>query len=714
MSARAYRCAVTPPSGDAVDVSHLLEIGDMGAVSWEPETDLAVMAHGDLSLSFRTNTGEVEALLSNAQPGDLYEVILEGEMPDGTGWERIFGGVMDVPYSLVYDDKALKASVQCYSFSKLLERNSAEPIKRTLATKTASITAATRTLVFLTGETADLVPGDVVRLLGSTGVSEEFTIDKITSTSQAITTRAANSTFSSALVSVLTQFHHDKTPAYLLGLVAAQCGLELDASDLSADVATFPVATPITLEGLNVTEVPASIVPTGSTVSVTYQAADETKRKISATPSTAWTDGATSNTPQGDWTPYLLSEPASIMASSLGGPLDQGASAWDHTNSHVFRIFTESTGSPTFLTRLHVYRDSTDLGQFHSIPDGESFLYQSIEYDPVNDRVWVSSYDSLGVRKFSWIPAAGGAYTSFDSTRSGRLRLCRLHNALILVDDVTTAMRFYDLTTFALVREIVFTGGAPIGWTIRAWDNWLVFLYEQNAITHVAIYDTTNWTFVAAYTLSPSVRTFRFLTVQTLASGRRVGVAFAGGEWFVLSLRYDGVVRYADFDGASCGAAASGLAIVTNSIVDVDNFKTLSLRHRLKLGTGEVIADLNAPFGQMRRQVSELYRASVSVKGKSPSGVDIFVIAGATGDSARRLEIESKLANTVGMAVATAVATFQFVGAVRSQFDVKVRVTAPLRFGDRVSSGGKNLFAYKGSRDIERDLYDLTLLEVVA
>jgi len=707
-----YRCIITSPLGVELDVSELLEIGAMGTISWAPESDLTVMAHGDFSLALDNSDGRVEELLGPAQPGDLYEMILSRE--GSVGWDRVFGGILDLPYSLVYDDKDKLATIECYSFSKLLERTSAEPIKRTLASKTASITEATRTLVFLTGETADLLPGDIVKLDSGTGRTEEMVIDKITSSSQAIVTKDAGSTFSSALVTVETPYYHDKTPAYLLDLVADECGLELDASDLSLDVATFPIATPMTLEGLNITEIPVSLVPTGTTVLATFGAADETNRKSSAAPTTAWTDGAASNTPQGDWTPYLLSEPASIMASALGGAYDNGASAWDHTNSHVFYVVQVATGSPSFLQRLHLYRDSTDLGFWHSVVDGESYNTARCEYDPVNDRVWVSSYGTDGTRKFSWIPAAGGAFTSYDATRSGEMRLCRLHNVLILVDDVTEAMRFYDLTSLTLIREITFPYGLPVAWSIRAWDEWFVFLVDEDGRSRVVIYETSGWTFVSAYLLSPNKTYRRFLTIQTLTDGRQVGIIFAGMEWFVFSLRYDGVVRYADFDGASCGQAANDLAIVTNSIVNVDNFKVFSLKNRLALGRNDAVDNIGTAITSKRRPVSEMYRASVSVTGQSPSNEDIKVIVGDTGDSARRLEISSNFATTYGIAVATAIATQQFVERIQGQWDVTADDDGPvLKFGDRVTMGDRSLFVYKAEVDLEQQQQHLTLLEVV-
>lgn len=711
----SMRCIVTSPNGTELDLSALLEIGHMGSVSWAPETDLTVMAHNDMTLALDNSEGKVEDYLGSAAPGDIYEVVLSRQRSDGSGWDRVFGGVMDLPYSLVYDDKAKTASIHCYSFSKLLERTSAEPLKRTLASKTASITAATKVLVFISGETADLAPGDIVSLDDGAGHKEDFTIDKITSATNTTTILEAGNSFSAVAATVTTPYHHDKTPAYLLDLVADECGLELDASDLEADVASFPIATPISLDGLNLTEIPRSLVPTGTSISATYSSTDETNRKTLSSPSGTWADGSASNTPQGDWTPYLTSEPAGIMASTLGGNYDNGASAWDHTNSHVYYIVEELTGSPTFLRRLRVYKDSSDMGIFRSIADGEDYENEAIEYDPVNGRVWVSFQDTLGTREVRYIPEGGGAFTTFLGSTSAGLRLCREHNLLILVDDNTGVISMYDLTSLSLVRQITFDYGFPLAWTFRAWDNWLAFLYEQDGTTRVAIYDTDNWEFVAAYLLSPSRGVRQFLTVWTLSDGRQVGAAWAGAEWFVLSLRYDGVVRYADFEGDSCGAAARNLALVTNCVVNVDEFKQLSVKNRMNLGTSDVMATLATPIESSRRPVSEVYRASVEVTGKSPAGLDIDIIVGETGDSARRLSVKCDLATTAGVAVAAAIGMQQFFGSVREQRDVTVADAEDVyRFGDAVELGGKRFTVYKGELDLEQNTQQLMLLEVVS
>jgi hypothetical protein len=338
------------------------------------------------------------------------------------------------------------------------------------------------------------------------------------------------------------------------------------------------------------------------------------------------------------------------------------------------------------------------------------------------------------VRKIAWYnTGATPDVQEMETDRSGQLRYAAgLGSGYMLFYDCPISLEtgpagsgrlyLYDVTNpFAIVpgaepeTHVDFALGYPILWTARAWNDYLVFLFQQGDAIRLAIYETTLWSLVAAYTIANDIVSFRcYLTLFPLTDGRTVVAGFAGREWFVLSLRYDGVIRYADFEDKSCADAAAQLAIVTNSIVNVDNFKTLSLRNRRGLGRGDAIRDLGVPLDDEERPLSEVYRSSVEVSGKLNTGGTISVVVGDAGDSASRLKIDSKLVSTSGMAVATAVATLQFVSAVRSQREVTVLdEDNVLKFGDRVILSDKAMVVYKGELDIEERVQHLTLLEVV-
>ena len=717
MSARLFRLVFISPLGEVFDASARLDLDNLGSVGSIIESDLSVITHGDFALTLDNSDGLVEQFFENASPTDSYEMILERKRLDGPSWDRVFGGVLDIVSSLSYDDKAKTAHVVAYTYSKILDRTPADTIKRTLALKTANINADSNVLVFIAGETDDLEVGDVVELVSSTGRKEEFVINAISSSSQAVAVDTSSQVFTNALAVVKSQFYHDRTPEFLLGEIATATGLDIETLDLQLDVAEFPIATPYTLSGLSLNRRPVSLVPSGTDVIATFDVADETERQVGDGPTGTWVDGATSNVPQGDWTPYLTSEPGSIMASLNGGTTDNGFMAWDHTNSHVWHIVAANTGTPTFLNRLNLYRDGVNLGFFASIVDSEDYVSQSLEYDPVNDRVWVSRSDTAtpSVRVVRWIPAAGGSYTTFDSTVSGYLRMCRALNMLILVDDVTYDIRMYDLTTLTLVRVIPFTLGVIYAWTMRAWEGWFTFVYSVGGLSRIAIYETQGWTLVAGYVLSetPPVHG-TFITTQTLDGGGTVLVAFVGDEWLVLALRYAGVVRYADFGGSSCGAAVRDLALITNCLINVDNFKTVRLANRLVIGQGETVHSLDDPLSSVRTPVSSVYRESVLVSGQTRLNEKIEVIIGDAGKSASRLSVDSALITTTGMAVAAGISLYQFVNHVRSQVDATIldedlNVTAL----QRVTMLGRRWFVYKIQTDLEQGTHNVTLLELL-
>ena len=171
MNPRRFILTITSPGGVVFDVK--MDAGNIGSVSTSPESDLGILSHGELSLTIDNSDGAIEDFLLNAGPSDTYEVALSRQRYNGTEWDRIFGGVLDLPYSLSFDDVARTAKVVAYSYSKQLERTPADGtagattvLRRTLASKTCSINLDNPNLVFLAGSTeaSDLEIGDVVRL----------------------------------------------------------------------------------------------------------------------------------------------------------------------------------------------------------------------------------------------------------------------------------------------------------------------------------------------------------------------------------------------------------------------------------------------------------------------------------------------------------------------------------------------------------------------
>jgi hypothetical protein len=737
--------------------------------SFAPEANLGGTFHGDLSLDLADGDGRVSDFLRGAVPGDVFDVVLLRERRDGRGWERLFGGVLDVK-AVSRDLKARRVRVSAWSYSKLLERTKADSITRALATKTASINNNSRVIAFLEAgnETSDLSVGDVVKLSTTTGKAGTFTIERIIDGETAVATEEASETLTDALVIVTTPFYRDLAPAVVTGLIADQLGLDLDGSDFAADLASFPIATPLSLANGSATAQPTSLVPRDTRVAASWDSADNTDRTVLDTPSGTWAALAATNQYEADWTPYLLTEPGTIYdqtpeatpAFQYDGqpqvPKFNGhfvsecvvySGGLDSTAGDRWEIFYQYQAPDS--TRIALYKNQAFVSVIEDIVNvdvGTEFtgtVHGWIEFDTFNKFPWFSyQYVPRGdteptVRKLGLY--IGPAFLSapqirfLDSARSGQLRFSRPYgtNAKLLLYDCPISLedgaagsgelRIYDtqfmLTSFQLILHgaIAFELGYPQLWTARKWGDYLVFLFQQGDALRFAIYDTTTLALVAAYTVSNEIKSFRcYLTIMTLSDGRTVVVGYGGGEWFVVSLRYDGVIRYADFEGRSCADALVQLAAVTNSIVDVDDFRTLSLRNRRGIGRGDAVGDMGVPLEDVEWPLSEVWRSNVFVRGKLASGGDISVPFGDEADSANRLTVSSGLVSTPGMAVATGIATFQFVSAIRSQRDVLVldEDGAP-SFGNRVTLYGRAFVVYKGARDVGAETLRLTLLEYV-
>ena len=765
MTPRRFILTITSPQGTTLDVSANLEIGQLGSISTSPESDLGILAHGDMAMTLDNSTGELEAFLEGAGPSDTYNVFLSRQREDGSQWDRMFGGVLDLPYSLSYDDMAKTAHVVAYSYSKKLERTPADGtagatsvLRRDLDGKTASIAADSSILNFLAGDTADLEIGDVVELNDGT-TTEQFTIGQINGTSETRTTRASTGAFTGAYASVVTPFRHDQSPLSLLDDVtgiAAEAGVEFNSEVSTVELADFPIATPLSLAGLTLLATPtamwADVVSSANVVQTSFKAATAiTKYKYLGSPDGVWADGTTSQIPRFDWTPYLWTKPATVLAGATEGYTDTGTYSADHSGSRYFWITFTNAGTPGMCLVVN------QVGQASFVPVSTDYNtdVSSTEFDPASGRVFISYYRKSNalVQEFLYWTQAGGYVWMSTAGTGGHLRSIRYLNTNLLcfVDIYTNALKFFsgaDCTVNTLppwkgVIDWPNTTDHIYHWTMRAWGTgesvggvqgtrWLTFLVGRRNETWVWVVETAGdvryWRIVAEYRLSyrgpdisdsaSSLEQFRrrpnvHSTVFQNGDGEQMYYVFISGDAFVLATRYAGVVRYADFKDSSCAKAARDVATCINSVVDFNQFGVMTVRNRKALGDADPVMDLGVPLTSTRYPISEVYRSSVTVKGRDSNGQEISETQGASGDSARRLTIESDLITTPGMALACAITTLQFVSQIREQRDVTVIDDGtPLAVFDRVTMGGKTWLIYKLETDLEQQIHAMTLLEL--
>jgi len=748
---------ITSPRGTTLDVSAQLGLDQLGSITSAPEAELGTLAHGDMAMVLDNSIGEVEAFLEGAGPSDTYDVTLSRERADGSEWDRMFGGVLDLPYSLSYDDMARTAHVVAYSYSKKLERTPADTIKRTLTSKTASINIDTSTLAFISGETADIEIGDVVRL-NDGQTTEEFTIARINDSVYCDVMEPASRAFSGVFAEVVTPYRHDMGPKALLQLVADESiNGEFNDLDLGNPLSDFPIATPLSQAGLNLNGMPLSIVQDYSApnplISASFAIAYGTKRKTITSPVGTWIDAATSNACQYDWTPYLYVKPTTILSNAgYGSSYDTGYLAPDHTNGYRYNVQPTATGTALF-------RNGVTLGDWMPVTSLFVDVY-CCEYEPTLNRVYLCYYDkgnatTQKIRRYD--PGVGFIDVSASGI-GGHFRTVRYLGStlLMMVDIYTNDLWFWtnlNSGTVAKPSRIIrwvdavdprrSTSDVVLHWTARTWGVgpliggqpsalWFSFMFVRDSKTFMAIYDASgtlnDWHLVATYPVASAgpfyaaaggsnsarlPKRHAFQTVFKDATGEEFSIGYSAGQWFVMATHYAGVIRYADFKDASCAKAARDIAVILDSVVDFDAFGVMTIRNRKALGSGDPVMDLGTPLTCTRYPISENYRSSVTVKGTDSSGAAISETVGNTGDSARRLTISSDLITTPGMALACAMTTLEFVSQIREQRNVTVLDDGtPLAVFDRVTMAGKTWLIYKLETDLEQQIHTMTLLEL--
>lgn len=744
----AYRLTIQSPTGEVLDASRYLEIGQIGDVECSPESDLGILTHGEMSLPLDNSDGVVEEFLRDATVTDRYDVILEREKPDGSGgWDRLFGGVLDLPYSLSYDDKDKTAAVTAYSYSKQLERTPATGIRRTIGSKTASINGGTTSMAFLAGasQTADIAIGDVIRLNNGQNI-EDYQIALIVDADHAEVLEASNGTFIAAYAEITTQFYRDKGPEFLLQEIATASGVSLNNLDIGSPLFPSPVATPLSMANLGLLVVPRSLIAEEvagvHTITAAWRKTLTSQyyiKKTLASPTSAWVFEMEDGEVLLDWTPYKLTRPSNLVQTYHNiSSSDTGSIAVDYSTFDIYYIQVVSG------TR-HLFKTLNDMGSADpNDDDSVNEDVRAVEVDSATGRVFLCFYrkGNAAIQKFRYYD---GTFHDIATVGvGGWLRCIRYYNStrIVRVDVNTNDLHIYDgtLPTGAVAEKVLRWAGLStdrvMHWTMRTWGVgadggalYLSVIFKRDQSSWVALYDArgpiADWRPMAEYRVSTqppftysglkisNTRAEAYQTVMTMPTGEQFAVGHSGGQWFVLAKHYAGVIPYADFSDSSCAKAARDVVTCINSFVNFDQFGVMTVTNRSAIGRGDIVADLGVPLTSERRPVSDLYRASVEVTGTATNGDAVREVQGKDGDSARRLTVSSDLITTGGMALAVASTTLQFVGAIRQQLDVTVPDDGtPLAVFDRVLLYGRPWVIYKLNTDLEMQLHTMTLLEL--
>jgi hypothetical protein len=695
---------LTAPDGSELDLTERLSSID--DLSQAIEEDLLEFVHDDISLELDDRDGDLEALLANATADDIYEMRIWRTLERRRAKRQLlFAGMLDLPWSLSYDRKERTASIQLFAYSKLLEKASAENVKRDIGAQTGSVTGGTKVVTL--SSSGQLVVGDEIRLTGPTA-EESQEIATVDSSTQVTTVENWTNTITSGELTLITPYYRNRTVEALAADLFTEAGIS-DYQIQEDAISAYPVATEINKTGLPVGN-PLSIVDQVGAITATFPPAVTTKRKTSIDPQGEWSDGATSNATQGDWRPYLLTEPASILAFGTGVYPDDGGFgtgfAWDHAGSHRYQMVLDLGTFPD--TRLSLEKDGATIASLTA--QGPSIKHGKCEYEPTQDEVWIA-WDDGGVNQSSQVRTSAGVLISTLSQFQGGAFRCMRDLGVILHHSGTT-LSVIDPATRATVKSVTTPADVRI-WTARYLNGFVLAMYTERGKTRMIVWDSV-WTQLTTYELSD--QTWRLLqTVFEVADGRLVLVGYAGDRWFVASTEFAGVIPYADFHGKSCSAALRDLALASLSVVTVDHFRVgyfLSRQTQLSQGPGPF--ELDTPLSRETRQLSEQFRTSVKVTGKTEQGEDIEIIGGDTGESQRRLELDSDLITTSSLAQAVAEAYSAFLSRIRREEQVTIQedgeLLAPLRW---VVLDGIEYQVMEAETDVLERVQDLRLIEVV-
>jgi hypothetical protein len=281
----------------------------------------------------------------------------------------------------------------------------------------------------------------------------------------------------------------------------------------------------------------------------------------------------------------------------------------------------------------------------------------------------------------------------------------------------TTNLHLFDPATRVLQRTVTVPANL-FAYTLRVFDGHIAGLYTQDNTTRCRVWDT-NFAEVSDFQVAPIAATHSgrraMLSVYTdPATGIEMGIGVVGDEAFVIARGYQGVVPYANFEDASCAQAIKDLALITMSLWDVDENRSGSLR-----GRGSEDAQrkaqpipIAAPLECEEWPIFEFYRTSCTVTGQTEDGEGIEETAGDTGDSAHRLDLDSVLITTPGVAASVALQYVNFLGTPRRQIELTVRETGDLiRPLDYIDFDGALWLVVEAALDVDRRTYRLRAME---
>lgn len=675
-----FMVTLISPTGAEYDITSRIAKGGIGSITEAAEESLLEITHGDLSLTCRDTDGFLAGLLAGSEATDRWEIVIERE----TGkrrlkWDRLFAGVLDLPWSVTKDPREKTITFQVFSYTKLLERASAEAIQRSFTGRTGTVSAGSATVTM--NSTTDLVEGDEVTLDNGSGTTETQTVLRVNSATQWTAASNFTSAFTNAAATLATPYYRQRSPESLAIDLFSGGGIEQPTIDMSASLAAYPVPTPACSLGLG-GYTPVTLLSQGGLLK-THTVPGRMK---AADPRSAFVLDAATTAIIGDWSAYHLTEPGTLASRSgtFGSVQDAGAQAWNHAAGIWYEVVPRASGAPP--TQSHFLELKNHLGTVLATVDtwvgnASGGHVAAVEYDPVNDRVWVTYKRApeapSALEETVWYQVGTWTKNVIVSTYEGSLRVSRKLNRMFSAGTVTSPSTTVKEWSLATTPALLATRTLPAGcllWTLRGWDT-VIGIVARPTVTNafVHLFDAATWNLVSSVTIPGPYTQNLFSTVFPDPIFGNVLIVSALNRWLVFSKGYAGVVPYANWDGLSIAGALKELAKITVSYLAVDRYNSGSLLQRLAVEAGTVVADLGTPLNRPERTIWEHYYRSVRVTFTDAAGVQQERIAGDRGASGSRLDVDPKLVDNDALADSIGAFYLVYVSQLRAQAEALVR-----------------------------------------
>lgn len=664
-------------------------LGDkFSTVSETIEEDVLEFVHSDISVTLDDKDEVVSALLMAIGATDKWRCEIWRDPAMST---LVWSGTIDATtVSRDYSDETV--TFTAYSHSKLLDLTSAEDVKRVITGITGTTTADSVNLTVNDG--TELLIDDEVQM--TQGTTKEKRRIATKSGNTFTVTEAWKTAFTAAPLTLETPYYRDKTPDFLARRLFEQAGIGVVNTRLDTLSIADPFPARMNSNGLTRRAVDC-VSKRGSYIAVFENLASY----YASNPTVGFTAGSYTPVQPSDWTPYTGTEPGTNFNI---GAQDNGEYVTGNQSTYKFYLGVFSQAGPSFTTDyLRIYNNNGTTTNYQDVASsqwnnesGDNPTWEtSLEYNATESRLWVS------YKATKWDGSAGPsgckAYTTTlgDGTTRPVTGGNKLRFAYVGPHMVEFGANYINLRAAATpygTAGILEHRGNLVSWTFRRiyFDSKTYFccIQRRDAATfgkyewYLILWDYTTGAVVTetkiteGYALSRCYGSVWYdpVGVDDVYTGY-VELEEVGGMYFYLTKSTSISIPYADFKGKSCAEAMRELAMSTGSIIWVDRNK-----QGYFIGRNSLAAQFNAapvtisdPIKKVRKRFWEWYRTSCLVTGRSPvTDIEFKELAGDTGNTQWRIEVDASFVSTPGLARALAQNYVNFLDNANSQYDVVV------------------------------------------